>query len=195
MSPEDETSIPDSSHRIDVKSFILSLGGASVKHPGGDLASHLGRVADKLKKWGLRREIVDAGHLHATYGTDGFGYAITGAQAQLELVDLVGAEAESLISLYCRCDRDASYPSWASATPVITDRFSGETVVISEAQREALISLTVANEIDVLCHDPELLRQHGADLARLFEHWRQWLTPSALKELDQWILWCRTELE
>ena len=116
------------------------------------------------------------------------------ADARPELVDLVGAEAEALISLYCRCDRDASYPSWTTATPIVVDRCTGETVAISEVQREALICVTVANEIDVLSHDPKLLRRHGSVLIKLFGHWRPWLSPTALKELDQWILWCRTAL-
>ena len=186
---------PDGSRRKNVEKFVLSVGDASVQHPGGDLASHLGRVADKLTEWGLRREIVDAGHLHAAYGTDGLGYAIRSIDARREIVDLVGAEAEAFIYLYCRCDRDASYPYSASATPVVIYRHSGETVGTSEIQREALIAITVANEIDVLTHDSSLLRQHGASLVKLFGQWRQWLRQPALDELDQWILWCRTELE
>ncbi len=191
---ENEPQVPNASHRKNVEDFVLSVGGAAVAHPGGDLASHLRRVADKLQNWGVRREIVDAGHLHAAYGTDGFGYAVMGADARLELVDLVGVEAEALISLYCRCHRDASYPSWATATPIVVDRYTGETVAISEAQREALIVITVANEIDVLSHDPKLLRRHGNILVKIFGRWRPWLCPTALKELDEWILWCRAAL-
>lgn len=184
-----------SPHQRKIENFVLRAGGASVAHPGGDLAAHLGRVAAILERWNVESTIVDAGHLHAAYGTEGFGASIVESGAQNELIDLVGKEAEVLISLYCRCDRRASYPSWASNNAVVIDRDNRQVTPIYDSQRKALINITIANEIDVLSHDPELMRQHGCDLAELFGHWRQWLTEPALADLDEWILICRAQAD
>ena len=135
----------------------------------------------------MRQEVVDAGHLHAVYGTDGFGHTVKDHGARQVIVDLIGAEAEDLIFLYCRCDREASYPSWGSEEPFVVDREEGQTIGISEKQRQALINITVANEIDVLDHDTDLMRQHGDKLAILFGHWRPWLTRPGLTDLNDWM--------
>lgn len=187
MTIANEQSSRCSSHRGRVEEYIAQAGGYSVVHPGGNLASHLGRVAAILERWGVERTIVDAGHLHAAYGTDGFGVSFTGPEGQRELIELVGEETETLISLYCHCDRDASYPSWDSNNPVVIDRSRGKAIPIDEAQRKGLVSITVANEIDVLSHDANLMQQHGYNLSQLFKHWRDWLTKPALEDLDKWI--------
>ena len=191
MALESEPSIHISSHWRRLENFVILAGVASIAHPGGNLAAHLNRVAAILERWNVEQTIVDAGHLHAAYGTDGFGVSIVGSAGREELFDLVGKEAEALISLYCRCDRSASYRSWTSNHPVVIDRDTRQSIPINDAQRKALISITVANEIDVLSHDNDLMRRHGSNLARLFGGWRPWLTERALADLDEWISTCR----
>ena len=177
----------DPSHRSRVENYISQAGGNLIDHPGGTLAAHLGRIAAMLQSWDLERSVVDAGHLHAAYGTEGFGIAIGNSVGQVELIDLVGEEAEELISLYCRCDRNASYSSWVSDKPYVVDRENGNIVSINDVQRKALINITVANETDVLAHDPDLMKQHGKSLAALFGGWRKYLSRPALENLDEWL--------
>ena len=182
-----------SSHRCHVENFIIQAGGHLITHPGGTLAAHLGRVAAMLQRWILDLSVVDAGHLHAAYGTDGFDVSIAEPTGQSDLIDLVGKEAEELISLYCRCNRIASYSSWSSDRPSVIDRESGDAFSLNDTQRKALINITIANEIDVLTHDSNLMKQHGKNLAELFGRWREYLTSPALKELDEWVSIIRSQ--
>ncbi len=171
--------------RIDA--FIQRAGGSELSHPGGSLSKHLHRVGDTLRRWGVDATLVDAGRLHAAYGTQGFALPANEVATKDQLLQTVSAESNRLISLYARCDRRASFATWSTEEPVLVDRSNGTTLALSEGDRISLIALTVANEIDVLNHDAVLATTHGAALSNLFATWRQWLPPAGNKELDDWI--------
>ena len=159
--------------------FYAAHGAERIAHPGGTLASHLQRTGDLLCDWQAPPWLVDAGRLHAAYGTDGFDVPLVDASGQGTIASFAGERAEALIRLYGRCDRARSYPTWSSAAPVVVDRESGAATALDAEQRAALIELTVANELDVLAHDPEIAQRFGAELARLFAAWRAFMSDAA----------------
>jgi hypothetical protein len=166
--------------------FIELAGGSNLPHPGGTLGKHLHRVGDTLRRWGQEPAVVDAGRLHAAYGTQGFAVPNADLATREHLLRFVSKPAEHLIELYGRCDRHASYASWSSATPFVIARDNGTNVPLSDAERRALISLTVANELDVMRHDQKLAQIHGPALKRIFADWHPWLCATARAELDAW---------
>jgi pimeloyl-ACP methyl ester carboxylesterase len=166
--------------------FIVLAGGYDLRHPGGTLGKHLHRVGDTLRRWGEQPAVVDAGRLHAAYGTQGFVVPDAELATRDHVCRFVSGTAERLIELYCRCDRQPSYASWSSTAPVVVDRTGGSAISLSEAERCALIAITVANELDVMRHDEKLKQAHGLDLKRIFLDWRPWLCPAAQAEVDGW---------
>lgn len=166
--------------------FIALAGGHNLPHPGGTLGKHLHRVGDTLRRWGEDPAVVDAGRLHAAYGTQGFGVPNMELATRDHVLRFVSADAELLIDLYCRCDRKPSYASWNTDVPVVVARDGGANISLNDAERRALISLTVANELDVMQHDRNLAEQHGAALKRIFTGWNPWLSATAQAELDAW---------
>jgi pimeloyl-ACP methyl ester carboxylesterase len=159
--------------------FLTQSRADAIAHPGGTLAQHLHRTGDTLRAWGAFPGLVDAGRLHAAYGTDGFLTSLATRTAREKIEAVVGSEAEIIIDSYCRCDRDRSYPTWHGDTPVLIDRHKGEREPLSHAMRVALMELTVANELDVLKHDPETAARSGVPLRRLFARWRPFLRDEA----------------
>ena len=166
--------------------FVQERGGDAIAHPGGTLAAHLGRVADRLRHWNADATVVDAARLHAAYGTAGFGPALASTSDRATVVRIVGAASEALIHLYCMCDRNASYASWATDIPVVVERQGDAIRPIPDATRRALIELTVANELDVMAHDVRLADEYGGALLAQFGRWHPWLNPAAIRAIDDW---------
>jgi pimeloyl-ACP methyl ester carboxylesterase len=162
-----------------IELFQTRSGADSIRHPGGTLARHLNRTGDTLRAWGASPVLVDAGRLHAAYGTDGFLTALATGTARAKVEAVVGSEAETVIDSYCRCDRERSYPTWHTDSPVLIDRHTDGREPLSNDMRLALMELTVANELDVLEHDPETAARFGAALIRLFARWSPFLTYGA----------------
>jgi len=160
--------------------FLLSRGSAELPHPGGTLYEHLRRVAARLEDWGAPPAVQIAGLCHASYGTDGFSPTLLDLSERATLVKWIGARAESLVYLYCSCDRAAVYPSLIGRASVpFRDRFTGLTHTPSDEDLHAFVEITAANELDVVGHNAELAVVYGATLFRLFSEIRAWLSPAA----------------
>jgi pimeloyl-ACP methyl ester carboxylesterase len=147
-------------------------------HPTGTLAPHLARTAARLTAWGAPDWLIDAGQLHAAYGTEGFAsdrMAVTPGAVRRS----VGARAERLIDLYSRCDRRPTYATFLTSAPAVVDRTTFEPEPLDTTELRALAELTVANELDVLERDPDIAAEHGAALIALFSSWRPLLSDGA----------------
>jgi hypothetical protein len=159
------------------------MGAAGQQHPSGILGDHLQRVGDTLESWQAPGWVIDAGRLHAVYGTDGLP-AEFGDVHRAFVRSAVGAKAEQLITLYCRCDRAQSYSRLAARSPAIVDRSTGERQALTGEQLRAFMELTVANELDVLTRDAEIAARYGESLARLFSRWTPFLSEPARIEVE-----------
>jgi pimeloyl-ACP methyl ester carboxylesterase len=170
--------------RIDA--LVHAGGAAQIDHPGGTLADHLHRTGGVLASWSAEPWVVDAGRLHAAYGTDAFPHSLPGATPD-RVVAAVGARSERLVDLYCHCRRAESYPTFLGAAPRVVDRRDGTHRALDRTQLRAFAELTVANELDVLAHAPDLLARHGPALAKLFVNWLPVVGPQARAAIEDWI--------
>jgi pimeloyl-ACP methyl ester carboxylesterase len=165
---------------------LLRTGGTDrIDHPGGTLADHLDRTGAVLEEWGAEPWVVDAGRMHAAYGTDGFPHPLPGVTPE-KVVAAVGARSERLIDLYCHCHRAHSYPTFLGAAPAVIDRRDGARHALDRVQVRAFAELTVANELDVLARAPDLQERHGPALAKLFASWRPLVGQQARAAIDRW---------
>lgn len=150
--------------------FLDDVGAAETPHPGGTLLAHLHRTGDLLESWGAAAWVVDAARVHAAYGTDGFAPAMAGVDRQA-LIAVAGARSEELVARYGNCSREQSYPTFVTDAPALIDRRTGRRTPLDQPELRAFIELTMANEIDVFAHAPEVAAAHGAGMAALFRRW------------------------
>ncbi|MBT2419147.1 hypothetical protein J7F01_03285 [Streptomyces sp. ISL-22] len=164
------------------ESLLRDLGAETVPHPGGTLLTHLRRVRSRLAGWNARPALQLAGLCHAFYGTDGFPTALLPLDRRGELVEVIGAEAESIVYFYGACDREATYPNLAARGSDFRDRFTGRSPTPDPRLRRDLAELTAANELDLADHDPAFRERHGADLLALFHRFRPVLSQAAWQD-------------
>lgn len=154
--------------RRDAAEALLRARGADrLDHPGGTLLAHLRRVAALLAEWGEDIDVQLAGLCHAAYGTDGFDVALLELGERAVLVDAIGETAEALVYLYGSCDRGQTYPQLSRPVVTFTDRFDGSRRTPSRAATRAFVTITAANELDVVRHNERIRREHGGALAEL----------------------------
>jgi pimeloyl-ACP methyl ester carboxylesterase len=166
-----------------IQRMLESCGCGNVSHPGGTLLEHLNRVADTLRREGAAPVIVDAARLHAAYGTNGFDQPFARPDDGWTVAAVAGPAVATLVSLYGRCDRSRSYPTWSTTEPILFDRNTGAALALDARTRTMLIDLTVVNELDVLTHDAQIRREHGVALLQLFAKWQPFMSDSARRAL------------
>ncbi len=154
-------------------------------HPGGTLLAHLVRVADRLATYGMDEQLQLAGLTHAAYSTDGFDTALLDTDERALLVAAIGADAEDLAYRYGATDRRPFYRQLDQALVVWTDRFTGRSITLDPADVAPLVTLTVANELDVIEQSEQLRQQYGASLATLFLRARPVLPDGAWADVVQ----------
>nr|CEL12871.1 hypothetical protein [Kibdelosporangium sp. MJ126-NF4] len=129
--------------------LLRDLGAEQVDHPGGNLLDHVKRVHELLANWGADKRVLLAALCHATYGTDGFQHALLPPDQRARLRTAIGDEAEALVYLYGACDRNKTYARLGTTPLQLTDRFTGDVIALTAADRADFALLTVANELDV----------------------------------------------
>jgi len=155
--------------RESARRFLDAHQTVAIAHPGGTLLDHLLRTEAQLKEWDVGDDLTLAGLCHATYGTDGFARALIDPSARVELVATIGSASEAIVYRYASCDRSVLYAELGVvANPQFRDRFTGEHMALGVPESRAFVTLTVANELDVMRANPTLAAQHGPALATLF---------------------------
>jgi hypothetical protein len=133
-----------------VVALLDELGAGDIAHPGGDLRSHLIRTHDTLRGWSAPDDVCLAGLIHAAYGTDAFPLALLPLGERPRLRLLVGEAAEAIVYRYCSCSRQVSYARLDEVPWPMTDRFTGEVVLLDRDEASAFAVLTIANERDIV---------------------------------------------
>jgi hypothetical protein len=133
-----------------VLALLDELGASDIAHPGGDLRSHLIRTHDTLRAWSAPDDVCLAGLIHAAYGTDGFPQALMPLDERPRLRSLVGEAAEAIVYRYCSCARQVSYARLDEVPWPLTDRFTGDVVLLDRDEASAFAVLTIANERDIV---------------------------------------------
>ena len=169
--------------RID--EFLSRAGAGTTEHPGGTLLAHLHRTADTLQRWGAPDWLVDAAQLHAAYGTDGFPRPMQNA-TRPALTAVAGPRAEAFVALYGACNRQDSYPTFVTDTPVVVDRHDGHKTPLTPADLRAFAELTIANELDVFDQSAEIAARYAHGAAQLFHTWLPLISEPARDAVLAW---------
>ncbi|MCW2912445.1 MAG: hypothetical protein JWN52_513 [Actinomycetia bacterium] len=164
--------------------LLVARGAGEIAHPGGTLLAHLRRVHTLLEQWGARPAVRLAGLSHAFYGTDGFRTALGDVIHRQELAAVIGQEAEQLVYFYAGCDRSFSYPRLTEDEGPFKDRFTDTLLRPPLRLRRDFAEITVANELDIVCINPELRARHGQELLNLFTAWLGLLSDPARQSIE-----------
>ena len=157
---------------------LAALGAGDFAHINGSLEEHFVGVHDMLVDWGARPVLCDAGLFHAAYGTAHFTDVMVALDKRQMVADIIGAEAEAIVYRYCSCDRAKVWPRIGSAPAPLPfeDRFTGETIMMPEADLREFCELTAANELQIAAGDIGFREQHREGFTNLFRGMRPWLT-------------------
>jgi len=135
--------------RDDAVGLLVELGAEDVDHLGSDLLTHLLGTERILLSWRAPHPIVLAGLCHAAYGTAGFPLSLLDLADRPRLADVIGAEAEAAVYLYCSCTRDGWQQQLRQPVVTFEDRFTGERFPLDPAGLRSLALITAANELDL----------------------------------------------
>ncbi|MEX2209187.1 MAG: DUF6817 domain-containing protein [Myxococcota bacterium] len=167
---------------------------AAPRHSGVAFEAHLEGTAALLRAWGCRRELELAGRYHSVYGNTQ-GRAALASRAARELMAEIGAEAEQLVWLWARLDRESLATAARLARrrnpgdPIELPLVTGEVIAVSARVHLDLVQLHAANELEQAART--------GDGCRLLEPLRPWLCAGARAQLDQQrrpsrlASWCR----
>ena len=165
--------------------MLQARGADQIEHPGGTLLHHLVRVSARLAGWAAPPEMIAAGLMHAAYSTDGFDTALLTVDERPLLRDVIGTAAEELVYRYGATDRRPFYRQLGQGMVVWTDRFTGSSVTLDPPDVAPLVELTVANELDVVEHAPDLREEYGEALLALFTRARPAISDAAWADVEQ----------
>lgn len=159
---------------------LKSLGAGDFQHLNGSLETHLKGTESILKGWGANEMLRTAGLFHAAYGTAGFDESMVSLSQRKEIASVIGNDAETLVYLYCSCDRDYVFPQFGQSKHIqFRDRFCGSSFILSAEQARLLSELTVANELELVYASNEFKKQYGLELWALFESMKDYLSAPA----------------
>lgn len=124
--------------------------------------------------------MVDAGLFHAAYGTAGFDDNMVSLSQRHEIAGVIGEEAESLVYLYCSCDREEVFAQFGHKKSILfRDRFTDAQFELTDKQAADFCELTVANELELVLADASFRANYGAELLELFLRMDNYLSDSA----------------
>lgn len=160
---------------------LEEMGAGDFAHLNGALSDHLIGTYRLLKEWDAREILCQAGLFHAAYGTAGFSVSWIDTTQRNRVAAIVGENAESIIYMYCACDRHFVWPQISREAEVtFRDRFTGNCRVLSAAELHDFCELTVANELEIASRDGAFIVMHGKELLELFGRMEPYLSVRAV---------------
>lgn len=128
--------------RPEIERFVRSLGVYDIPHSGATFGEHLRGTGRILAEAGHPQHVVDAGCLHAIYGTEGF--TPPRIPNRYEVRSVIGVEAENLVWLFCAMVRRTLF----SPDNIIVLR-DGSRRLIFNQESEHLKAMVAANDADM----------------------------------------------
>lgn len=129
--------------------FLVAEGTEKVPHSKTPFLAHLISVYRDLQSWGCPEKICVAGMFHSIYGTEMFRRFGLSLDRRDEVRALIGERAEHLAYLYCAMNRE-SFDAHLDQTEggSMVDRFTGETIPLSEGDYDDLCTLMVCDWLE-----------------------------------------------
>lgn len=129
--------------------FLRKANTEGMPHSDRGLFDHLLGTRQLLVDWGARPALCDAGLFHSIYGTEYYELQAVPLTMRNELQQLIGEEAESLAWLFCMIRRSALDQNLGRhGNFSVPHRLTGETIPLSHAQFQDLVTLTLANSLE-----------------------------------------------
>ena len=161
---------------------LKRLGTDRVEHRNGSLYKHLQGTWQLLRQWEAPEATCLAGLYHSVYSTGGFEQQLIPLSDRARIVEMIGAQAERMVYLFCACDRPATHPRIGTSEPMLfRDRFSGEDYALQDNEWRALCEIMLANEMDLGYFDHKFYRKHQAHYRDLFTRFEPWLSAKAIE--------------
>jgi len=130
--------------------FFKAEKALDVPHTDGNYLGHCAAVYRDMKRWGADEELAQAGFFHSVYGTGLFQKFKLELDRRGEIRDLIGERAERLAYLNCAVVYDSfdAEVMRGSAPYRMQDRFTGETIEVSEADFDDLMFLQLCDRLE-----------------------------------------------
>jgi hypothetical protein len=167
--------------------FLETQAAQLRPHVNGSLLEHLQGTCRLLHEWGNPDDICTAGLAHAVYGTAGFPPMLLDVTSDRQkLIDMIGQQAEALVYLYASCDREYVYPQLGMGTPVrFRDRFTSRIFEPAPGLLTALVEITFANELEMVCAEPSHAPHFRHAYQSLFERCRSMVSAGGIACFDR----------
>jgi hypothetical protein len=129
-------------------SLLEELGADVTSHSRGTLLEHLRGTHDLLEEWGNPPEVCVAGLFHSIYGTYVFDRQSADMSMRENVREVIGADAEWLVYLFCVTDRRCFYEHLGEAQFQLRDIVHDRDLALDRDTLAALIEIEVANMVD-----------------------------------------------
>ncbi|MET0391383.1 MAG: aspartyl/asparaginyl beta-hydroxylase domain-containing protein [Polyangiales bacterium] len=158
-----------------VLEVLRERGAAARAHGRATVISHLHETSQILAAWSQPERVRLAGMAHNAYGTEAFEQALFEPTEREVVCELIGADAERLVHLFCALKRDVLVAALHAAgdravdsLPMV-DRTRGTELVLTRREVGDVLVLSLANLAQQACHDdgsPAVWFSSVAPLAR-----------------------------
>ena len=102
------------------------------------------------------------------------------------IASFIGSDAEELVYLYCACDRELVYPQIGVEREVIFyNRFTREKKTISQTDLQDLCEITLANELDIVNRNPDMINDHRDWFIELLVRFRNLVSKAGYLEFER----------
>jgi hypothetical protein len=134
----------------ELTAYFVEIGADQVSHTEKTYLAHAIGVYNDLKTWGFDEEFARIGLFHSIYGTQIFqGFALP-VERRDEIRAMIGERAEYIAYLNCAMDRDSfdAQVTRRQAPYPITDRLTGEEIVLDEKTFDDLVNLHLCDWLE-----------------------------------------------
>jgi hypothetical protein len=160
--------------------LLQKLDAHVTSHSRRALLDHLQGTHDLLVEWGNEPDICVAGLFHSIYGTYAFDKRSADMSMRDEIRDVIGAEAERLVVLFCVTDRRCFYEHLGESRFRLRDIVHDRDLDLDRNTLAALIEIEVANILDQIPHRSQKKARRAAECyADAFTRSRDYISPAA----------------
>jgi len=147
--------------------LLEKLDAHVTSHSRRTLLEHLQGTHDLLVEWGNEPNICVAGLFHSIYGTYAFDKRSADMSMRDEIRDVIGAQAECLVYLFCVTDRRCFYEQLGESHFSLRDIVHDCDLDLDRNTLAALIEIEVANILDQI---PYRSRKKARRAAEWYAH-------------------------
>ena len=160
--------------------LLEELGAHTNSHLRRTLLDHLLGTHDLLVEWENEPDVCVAGLFHSIYGTYVFDKQSADMSMRDEIRDVIGADAERLVYIFCVTDRRCFYEHLGEARFCLRDIVHDRDLKLDRDTLAALIEIEVANILDQVPYRSKKKARRAAEwYGDAFARGRDYISPLA----------------